>query len=98
MEVGGTATDVGDEAQHVFQVDLSGFGWSQVFGDQDDLFVYGAQVDDGDAQYVLDQTGTDVTEVGGTLAQIRVVQLGHHLGVLFDHLEDGSVGGCLVVP
>ena len=56
MEVGGTATDVGDEAQHVFQVDLSGFRRGQVFGDQDDLFVDGAQVDNGDAQYVLDQT------------------------------------------
>jgi hypothetical protein len=68
--VGGTATDVGDETQHVFQVDLSGFRRGQVFGDQDDLFVDGAQVDNGDAQYVLDQTGADVTEVGGALTQI----------------------------
>ena len=94
--MGGTATDVGDEAQHVFQVDLSGFRRGQVFGDQDDLFVDGAQVDNGDAQYVLDQTGADVTEVGGALTQIGVIQIGHHLGVLFDHLVNGSVGRGLV--
>ncbi len=95
--MGSTATDVGNETQHIFQVNLSGLGRGQVFGDQNHLFVDGAQVDNGDAQYVLDQTGTDVTEVGCALAQIGIVQLGHHLGVLFDHLVDGFVGGCLVI-
>ncbi len=93
----GAATDVGDETQHIFQVDLSGFRRGQVFGDQDHLFVDGAQVDNGDAQCVFDQTGTDVTEVGSAFAQIRVIQLGHHLGVLFDHLIDGFVSGSLVL-
>ena len=95
--VRGTATDVGDETQHVFQVDLSGFGRSQVVGDQDDFFVYGAQVDHCDAQRVLHQTGADITKIGGALPQIGIIQVGHHLGVLLDDLIDGLVSGGLVV-
>ena len=56
------------------------------------LFGDSAKVDHFHTQGVLDQTSTDIPEVGSAFTQIRIVQFRHHAGILLDGMMDGSFG------
>jgi hypothetical protein len=72
--VGGTATRVGDETQHLVQVQLCGFRRGQVSGNQDHFILNRAQIDDGQTQDVAQQALTDVTYVSRTFFQVFIIQ------------------------
>lgn len=73
--MGSTATRVGDETQHLLQVQLCGFGRRQVSGNQNDFILNGAQVDNLQARDVAQQALTDITYVSRTFFQVFIIQL-----------------------
>ncbi|STD47541.1 Uncharacterised protein [Edwardsiella tarda] len=57
----------------------------------------GAQIDDGHAEDVFQQTLTDITYVGRTLFQVFIVQLFQRGSLAVDHLAGGGFGTHAVI-
>ena len=89
--VGSTATRVGDETQHLLQVQLCGFGRRQVSGNQNDFILNGAQVDNLQAQDVAQQALTDITYVSRTFFQVFIIQLFQGRSLTFDNFMSSCV-------
>ncbi|ESS59472.1 hypothetical protein EDP2_3983 [Enterobacter cloacae S611] len=90
--VGGTAANVGDKAEHFFQVQLCGFGRCQIGCNQDDFILNGAQIDNRHTQNVAQQAFTNVAHVSGALFQVFVVQLFQGGCLTFDNFMGCRVG------
>ncbi|MNT40469.1 hypothetical protein D3C72_1767850 [compost metagenome] len=82
--VGSPAAEIGNEAQHFVQVQLCGLRRGQIGSDQDNFVLDGAQIDDSQAQNVLQQAFTDVAYVGRTLFQVFIVKFFQCFRLAFD--------------
>ncbi len=95
--MGSTAARVGDETQHLIQVQLCGFRRGQIGGNEDDFIRDSAQIDDCQAQNVAQQTFTDIAYVSGTLFQVFVIQLFQCSCLTFDNFIGCRIGSHVLI-
>lgn len=89
--VGSTVICVGDEIQYFFQVQLCGFGWCQVSGNQNDFILNGVQVDNFQVQDVVQQVFIDIMYVSCMFFQVFIIQFFQGRSLIFDNFMSSCV-------
>ena len=95
--MGSTTARVGDETQHLVQVQLCGFRRGEVSGYQDNFILNRAQIDDGQTEDVAQQALTDVAYVSGTLFQVFVIQFFQGSSLTFDNFIGCRIGSHMLI-
>lgn len=88
---------IGDEIQYFFQVQLCGFRWGQIGGDEDDFILNCIQIDDCQIKDVVQQVFIDIMYVSCMFFQVFIIQFFQGSGLIVDNFIGCCVGSYVFI-